>query len=121
METEIAADNADVANMAYVANARFRGHAKTTRKFTDGNDGTIWEAGNTVNGYRTEISNVVANGDVIFGNWADVLLGMWGGLDVTVDPYTHSDKGRIRITQFQDIDFAVRRAESFSYFSNPGA
>jgi HK97 family phage major capsid protein/HK97 family phage prohead protease len=120
METEIAADNADVEGMAYAFNARMRGHLKTTRKFSDGNDGTIWEAGNTVNGYRTEVSNALANGDVVFGNWQDVLLGMWGGLDVTVDPYTHSDKGRIRITQFQDVDFTIRRAESFSYFkTNP--
>ena len=120
METEIAADNADVQSMAYAFNARLRGHLKTTRKFSDGLDGTIWENGGTVNGYGTQVSNILANGDVIFGNWADVLLGMWGGLDVTVDPYTHSDKGRIRITQFQDVDFTVRRAESFSYFStNP--
>lgn len=121
METEIAADNADVNGMAYVFNARMRGHMKTTRKFSDGIDGTIWEAGNTVNGYRTEVSNAIANGDVIFGNWADMLLGMWGGLDVTVDPYTHSDKGRIRITQFQDIDYTIRRAESFSYFKTDPA
>ena len=117
METEIAADNADVGSMAYVFNARMRGHMKTTRKFSDGLDGTIWEAGNTVNGYGTEVSNAIATGDVVFGNWADLLLGMWGGMDVTVDPYTHSDKGRIRITQFQDVDFTIRRAESFSYFS----
>lgn len=118
METEIAADNADMGAMAYIANARFRGHAKTTRKFSDGNDGNIWEAGDSVNGYRTVISNQVAVGDVFFGNWADLLIGMWGGLDITVDPYTHSDKGRIRITQFQDLDYAIRRAESFSWYGN---
>lgn len=118
METAIAADNADVNGMAYVFNATLRGKFKTTRKFTDGNDGTIWEPGDTVNGYRTEVSNAIAASDVVFGNWADLLLGMWGGLDVTVDPYTHSDKGRIRITQFQDVDFAARRGESFAYYKN---
>lgn len=118
METAIAADNADVAGMAYAFGASLRGALKTTRKFTDGNDGSIWEPGDTVNGYRTEVSNAMAPGDVVFGNWADLLLGMWGGLDVTVDPYTHSDKGRIRITQFQDVDFAARRGESFAYYKN---
>jgi HK97 family phage major capsid protein/HK97 family phage prohead protease len=116
METEIAADNADIGSMAYAFNARMRGHLKTALKF-DGIAGTIWEPGNTVNGYGTEVSNVMATGDVVFGNWADLLMGMWGGMDVVVDPYTHSDKGRIRITQFQDVDFTVRRGESFSYFS----
>ena len=118
METEIAADNADIGSMAYMFNARIRGHAKTTRKFEDGNDGNIWEAGGTVNGYGAVVSNQVATGDVFFGNWADLLIGMWGGLDVTVDPYTHSDKGRIRITQFQDLDYTIRRGESFSWYGN---
>jgi HK97 family phage major capsid protein/HK97 family phage prohead protease len=118
METQIALDNADVNGMAYAFNAGLRGRFKTTRKFADGNDGTIWEPGNTVNGYATQVSNVVTNSDVFFGNWSDFLAGMWGGLDVTVDPYTHSDKGRIRITNFQDVDFAVRRPESFALFRN---
>jgi len=121
METEIAADDADVESMLYIFNARMRGHLKTTQKFSGGGDtGTIWEPGNTVNGYNTRVSNQVTTGDMFFGNWADMLIGMWGGLDVTVDPYTHSDKGRIRITQFQDVDFTIRRAESFSWFkTNP--
>ena len=118
METAIALDNADVNGMAYAFNAGVRGRFKTTRKFSDGNDGTIFEPGNTVNGYATQVSNVITNSDVFFGNWSDFLAGMWGGLDVTIDPYTHSDKGRIRITNFQDVDFAVRRPESFALYKN---
>ncbi|MTH78745.1 phage major capsid protein [Paracoccus aestuariivivens] len=113
METEISADNADVNNMAYVFNARMRGHLKTTPKFTSGTDqGVIWEPGATVNGYRTEVTNQIANGDVFHGNFGDVLIGMWGGLDVTVDPFTHSARGRIRIVMMQDVDIAVRRVQS---------
>jgi HK97 family phage major capsid protein/HK97 family phage prohead protease len=118
METAIAQDNADVQGMAYAFNAGLRGRFKTTTKFGSGTETTIWEPGNTVNGYATQVSNVLTNSDVFFGNWADLLIGMWGGLDVTVDPYTHSDKGRIRITNFQDVDFAVRRPESFALFKN---
>lgn len=118
METAIAQDNADVQGMAYAFNAGLRGRFKTTTKFGSGTETTIWEPGNTVNGYATQVSNVLAGSDVFFGNWADLLIGMWGGLDVTVDPYTHSDKGRIRITNFQDVDFAVRRPESFALFKN---
>jgi HK97 family phage major capsid protein len=118
METEIAADNADVNGMSYLFNSRMRGHMKTAIKFADTTGGTIWENGNTVNGYATTVSNQVAVGDVFLANWQDLLIGNWGGLDITVDPYTHSDTGRIRITQFQDVDYAVRRTESFSWFKN---
>ncbi len=122
METEIAADNADVNSMAYVMNAVGRGAAKTTSKFANGTDqGTIWEPGNTLNGYRTEITNQLVNGDVFFGNWADFIIGMWGGLDLTVDPYSLSKSGGLRIVVFQDVDFAIRRVESFSYGRKPAA
>lgn len=113
MESAIAADNADVASMAYIGNAAMRGHLKTTQKFAGTDGAPIWEAGNTVNGYRTEITNQINAGDLIFGNFADAMIGMWGGLDLTADPYTHSARGRLRIVAMQDVDFVLRRLESF--------
>jgi len=120
METEIAADNADVASMAYIFNARMRGHLKVTPRFGTGTESTIWEPGNTVNGYSTEVTNQLADRDVFFGNFSDLLVGMWGGIEINVDPYTHSLKGRIRIVTFQDVDFVLRRVESFCYGRDNG-
>lgn len=117
MESQIAADNADVNSMAYVFNALMRGHMKTAPKFGSGTESTIWEQGNTVNGYRTEVTNQVAAGDVFFGNFADLLIGLWGGLDINVDPYSLSKSGGTRIVAFQDVDFALRRVESICYGS----
>ena len=116
METQIALDNADVASMAYVGNAAFRGNAKTSLKFPGAaiaQGGTIWEPGNTVNGYRTEVTNQIATGDVFMGNFADLLIAMWGGLQIIVDPYTSSDEGAIKVKVFHDIDFGLRRTQSF--------
>jgi HK97 family phage major capsid protein/HK97 family phage prohead protease len=116
METLVALANADVASMSYVANAAFRGYAKTTRRLSTATDSnTIWEASGTVNGYSTQITNQITTGDIFFGNFKDLLVGMWGGLEVTVDPYTYSTLGRIRIVLMQDLDFAVRRAASFVF------
>lgn len=121
METSVALANADVNSMAYIANASFRGYAKSTKKFADASMNTIWEQGDTVNGYRALVTNQTAAGDVFFGNFADLLVGMWGGLEVTVDPYTGSDKGQLKIVVMQDVDFAVRRTESFVYGKKPSA
>lgn len=115
METEIAADNADVNSMAYVMNARLRGYLKTTAKFGSGTESVIWEPGNTVNGYRAEVTNQLVNDDIFFGNFADLIVGMWGGLDLTVDPYSNSKNGSTRLVVFQDCDTALRRVESFDY------
>jgi len=119
METEISADNANVDSMAYVFNARMRGHCKTTEKFSGTTGATLWEQGGTVNGYNTEVTNQIATGDVFHGNFSDVVLGMWGGLDLQVDPYTHSARGRVRITAFQDVDIVLRRVESMCYGVKP--
>lgn len=118
METQVALDNADVASMAYVGNAAFRGYCKTALKFP-GVAGTIWEPGNTVNGYRTEVTNQIETGDVFMGNFSDLLVAMWGGLELLVDPYSNSKKGRLRVVVFQDVDFALRRTQSFCLGKKP--
>lgn len=117
METEISADNADIGQMGYVGNSRFRGAMKTSQKFTGTNGAPVWEAGNTVNGYQSLITNQLVDGDVFFGNFGDLLIGLWGGLDLTVDPYSLSRSGGLRIVVFQDVDMALRRVESICYGS----
>lgn len=121
MESAIAADNADVPSMAYAVNAMMRGHLKTTQKFDGTNGAPVWEANGTLNGYNAEVTNQIQNGDVVFGNFADLIAGMWGGLDLTVDPYSLSKSGGTRIVLFQDVDFVVRRVESFCLGQAPAA
>lgn len=122
LETEVAADNADIGTLAYLVNARGRGSLKTTEKASSTGQ-FIWEQGNTVNGYRCEVSNQVeGNGssteDYFFGNWADLLIGFWSGLDLMVDPYSNSTSGTVRVVALQDVDVAVRHPESFCRGAN---
>ncbi|WP_295044734.1 phage major capsid protein [uncultured Paracoccus sp.] len=114
METLIAMDNADVSQMATVLSPTSRGRFKTTEKFA-GTGKTIWEDGNTLNGYGTEVTTHVQDGDLFFGNFADMIFASWGGLDLTVDPYTKAASGNVRIVAFKDVDIVVRRGESFAY------
>lgn len=114
MESEVASENADVGTMRYLVNAAMRGALKSAEKF-DTTGQTIWEPGNTVNGYATEVSNQIASGDVFFGNFADLILGFWSGLDLMVDPYAGSTSGTVRVVALQDVDIAVRNAVSFCY------
>ncbi len=114
METAIAADNADVANMKYLVNPTGRGYLKSTPKYS--NTGTpMWDGGDIVNGYGALVSNQVTDGDYWFGNFADLLIGLWSGLDLIVDPYTGATAGTLRVVALQDVDIAVRHAESFCY------
>lgn len=117
LETLVAADNADIGTLAYLVNATGRGSLKTTEKASSTGQ-FIWEPGNTVNGYRTEVSNQVAANDFWFANWSDIVAGFWSGLDLMVDPYTGSTTGTVRIVALQDADIVVRHPESFCRGNN---
>jgi HK97 family phage major capsid protein len=126
LETAVAVANADVGTLGYLTNAAVRGKLKSIQKFTTNPGGdAIWEKGDTpLNGYQAAVTNAVpSNGtegtgtnlsSIIFGNFADLIIGMWGGLELQVDPYSSGDTGSVIVRAFQDVDTAVRHAESFS-------
>jgi HK97 family phage major capsid protein/HK97 family phage prohead protease len=118
METAIAEDNALANSMSYIMPASMYGALKTTEK-ASGTAQFVVEQGGTVNGYRTIVSNQATSGNAYFGNFSDLLVGMFGGLDITVDPYTHSTSGTVRVVALQSVDTAVRHAQSFCV-SNDG-
>lgn len=126
LETDVAVGNADVGTLGYLTNARVRGKLKSTEKFGSTNGMPVYEAGSEpLNGYRAGITNAVPSNlvkgssgstcsAIIFGNFADLIIGMWGGLDIMVDPYTGSTAGTIRVVALQDVDIALRNVASFA-------
>tara|TARA_B100002051_G_C16537768_1_gene535986 strand:- start:115 stop:345 length:231 start_codon:yes stop_codon:yes gene_type:complete len=50
----------------------------------------------------------------IYGNFTDLLIGLYGTLEILEDPYTDFAKGTTGIRALQSIDIAVRHAESFA-------
>ena len=111
LESAVAANNALRGSLGYVTNYADRGSLKTTSKA--GTEAIFVHDGESMNGYRAMASEQITSGDVIFGNWNDLLIGMWGSLDLVADPYTGSIAGTTRIIGFQSIDVALRHAESF--------
>jgi HK97 family phage major capsid protein/HK97 family phage prohead protease len=117
METAINADNADIGAMADLTNSTIYGGFKTTEKASSTAQ-FILEPGGTVNGYNVVRSNQVESNDVFFGVWNQILMGMWGALDLQVNPYALDKSGGVRVTAFQDVDVAVRYAECFTRGNN---
>jgi len=113
LETAVAEDNALMGNLAYITDAATFGGLKTKSK--DTGSGMFVAEGNQANGYPVIRSQQATAGNVYFGNFSDCLIGMWGGLDLTVDPYTASNTGTVRVVALQTVDVAVRNAVSFAY------
>lgn len=51
---------------------------------------------------------------ILFGNFNDLLIGEWSGVDLNVDRTTLGLSGGVRVIVMQDIDVAVRHAQSFA-------
>lgn len=130
LETAVATANADVGSLAYLTNAKVRGKLRKTQVFSGTNGAPVWTSGRErgigdLMGYDAYVTNAVPSDLTkgtstsvcsanVFGNWADLLIGMWGGLDVMLDPYTGSTSGTKRVVALQDVDIAVRRVASFA-------
>lgn len=123
METNVADANGDGDSMAYITNAKGRGHLKTTLKASAAGSTMLWE-NNTVNGYPAHMSNQMpknlAKGSgtnlssILFGDFAQAIIALWSGVDVLADPYTGGNEGATSLYAHQDFDFQTRHDESFS-------
>ena len=117
METAVAEDNALAGSLAYILPAGMYGALKTTA--VDSGSGRFVADGGLMNGYNAIVSNQATAGDLYFGDFSQLLVGMYGGLELIVDPYSSSKSGGVSITALQSCDVAVRHAVAFA-FNNDG-
>lgn len=125
---ETAANNANAVatdRSGYLINSKIVGAAKTTAKAA--NLPFIWDGGDrALNGHRAlSTNNVPSNltkgtavgtcsSAVFSADWSMFVLGLFGGQDVTVDPYTLATSGQVRITLNQFFDWLCRQPGVFS-------
>jgi HK97 family phage major capsid protein/HK97 family phage prohead protease len=115
METEVAKDNADAGSLFYLMNAAARGALKATPKSASAVAAGFVYEDDEVNGYPVVVSNQLTLDDIIFGAFDQMIMGMWSGLDLTLDPYAGATSGTVRIVALQDVDFAIKQAGAFCY------
>jgi HK97 family phage major capsid protein len=125
LESTVATANADMGSLGYVTSPKVRGMLKVAFTNTTYGEIPIWSrqgANEVVNGYRAlATSNVPdtftsTHSGLIFGNWSDLIIGEWGVLDLSTDPYgTNFGKGDVSVRALMDVDIAVRHLASFAY------
>lgn len=67
-----------------------------------------------VEGFDFLMSALCNSKKLYFGNWSEILMCFWSGVDMIVDPYTYSAKGAWQVTAFQDCDVIVRHPAAFA-------
>lgn len=117
LEGALMVDDADMGSMAYVTTGTLASKMKKTEIVATTGQ-MIWtsngEGEGVMNGRLSLVSNIVPAGYIVFGNWKDLVIGMWSGFDFTVDPYTRAAYGDVIITLLVDCDVVVRHGESFA-------
>ena len=117
MEKMIAVDNALAAKMAFIMKAPAAAQLKITSADSVGG-GYIWQndplLGGTVNGDPAYVSNVFTNNSIIFGNFAELMFGQWGGLDLLINPYSRDTYAEVRVVIAGYFDVALKHGQSFA-------
>ena len=117
--------NADQGTLGFLTNASAWGKMMGTPKVAGQPIFILEDPGSMLLGRRFETTEAVpsnlvkgASGAVcsaeLYGNWAELLIGEWGVLDLFPDPYVLADSGGLAIRAFKDVDVAVRHAASFA-------
>ncbi len=124
MVTEVNKDNALGGSLAFVTTPGMAGKLAQTVVAASTDTRMIWGGSLTEGnlcGYRAVSTNQVlatlgggSEHGLIFGNWAECLIGMWGAMELVVDPYALKKQGMVEITSFQLCDIAFRHGQSFA-------
>ena len=116
---EVAKDNINITRGGWLTEASLMAYLMSSPIYDAGGgvSGGMMAANGMVLGYPIVWSNVVTSNGIYFANWSDLIIALWGGVDLTVDPYTGSSAGTLRVVALQDADIALRHAQSFAYGS----
>lgn len=124
---EVAVDNADEGNLYYLTNAKVVNKLQATPKQSSGVEGNfvINDIKGLLNGSPLMVSSSVKSNltkgssgavcsAIFFGNFADMGIASWGGLEILFDPFTQAKSGMTVMHVNGYADTNVHRAVSFS-------
>lgn len=100
-------------NIKFIASPAAKAVLRTTAVGGTKSDLRMLMEGNEIDGISTLVTNGMTSKGLILGNFNDLVIGQWGGIDLTVDPYTQAANGKIRLVVNAYFDAKPQRADSF--------
>lgn len=131
LETSIATGDADMGRLSYLTTPGVRGKLKVTEKASSTAQ-FVWtdeRAGDSrmgqLNGLNAFTSTLVPSTltkgtssgvchAIVFGNWEELMIAQWAGVDITLDNITLAGKAQIKLIVNSWWDIAVKHAASFA-------
>ena len=118
----------DGVTFGFIVNSRTKAKLQKTLDHDTGAGNWIWQPGTNpvegaIAGYRARCSNQIPNNLVkgtatnltaaFFGDFSNVLMGIWSGLDLMANPYSQFDQAIISIRAMQMLDLNLTRGDYF--------
>lgn len=114
--SDIEVANASVQTLKWITDptvkAVLRGRPKET-----GYPEFLMAADGTIESYQALITNQMTAGTMLFGDFSQVILAMFGGLDLLIDPFSKMEQSLVRFYVEQRVDVGVRQPGAFTYAS----
>ena len=126
VDLETAVSDANANGNVYLTNSAVRGKLKKTQYVASSSTAFIWGNDNLLNGYRTAVSNVVPRdltkgtssgvcSAIIFGDFAKLLVGYWGGMMIErPQDKANAIAGKRTIVVTEFFDSVVLQPASFA-------
>jgi HK97 family phage major capsid protein len=118
-QKELKIDNVAEARLAYISTPATEAKWQTTVKVT--NQAVFLLEDGKVGGKPFFSTNQVPSDKVIFGNWSELIIADWDGIEIVVDPYTAAATRHAIITISQMTDCGVRHSVAFTVSTDSGA
>lgn len=122
-DLEATVENANIfGKMSYLVSPKAKaGLRKMTQKATklvlEGSDieGTpVYSSTNVGKGVGSG-TPFVQSGNLIYGDFTNLIIGQWGGLDLVIDPYTQARDNKIRVVVNALFGVGVLRPQAFAF------
>lgn len=119
----VAEDNARSDGSVFISNSKVEAKLRKTSKVSSTDSVMVLENGQ-VAGRDFIISNAMPSNltkgtgsglsAILFGDLREVVVGMFGDLEIVVDPHTKLNENLLRIASFMEVDLGLRHVESFA-------
>ena len=121
-----AVENSNGNGYAYLTNPLVKAKLQTTPRQSSGVEGNfIWASGGTdLNGYPVATTTLCPSNlskgtsstlsAAIFADWSRLIIGSWGGMELTVDPYSGATAGLTNVVLNAYLDTALTNPTAFA-------
>ena len=115
-QTDVAAGNALSPSAAYVTTPAVAGLLMQRQRFTS-TDTPLWTGSvldGQMAGFRATTTTQVTAASMVFGDFAQVVIGSWGMFELALNPYANFTAAISGIRAIQSVDVGIRQAAAFS-------